>query len=354
MSIDFIDVRHAYGAASVLNGVSLSAERGGITCLVGASGSGKTTLLRLAAGMMKLQAGEIRLDGKLVADSRTSPPPEARDIGLVFQEGALFPHLTIEQNVGFGLCNTETRATRVAELLQLIGLSQHAHKRPHQLSGGQQQRVALARALAPSPQVLLLDEPFGSLDARTRRELRNDVREILNAQNSASILVTHDPEEAMEMGDRIVYLEEGRIVQAGPAAAFYDAPLTAEVARTFSMANVFEGTVAADHVSSSLGRWPLECLRDPGATAGPVRLAVRPEDLHVRHVQGADHAGIVVDRRRAGPAMTLSGRAQSGERWTTRLPGADGPAIGETVSLAPRTGSVMAFPLDDRRTRSAT
>ncbi|RYG33817.1 MAG: ABC transporter ATP-binding protein, partial [Burkholderiales bacterium] len=145
MSLEFVDVHHAYGGVRVLGGVSLSAERGAVTCLVGASGSGKTTLLRLAAGLLRVQGGEIRLDGQLIADATKSPPPEARDIGLVFQEGALFPHLSVEQNVGFGVRDPDVRAGRVNELLALIGMSAYARRRPHELSGGQQQRVALAR-----------------------------------------------------------------------------------------------------------------------------------------------------------------------------------------------------------------
>jgi len=343
MGLEFVDVHHAYDGVRVLGGVSLLAERGAVTCLVGASGSGKTTLLRLAAGMLKVQAGEIRLDGQLVANVQRSPPPEKRDIGLVFQEGALFPHLSVAQNVGFGLLDATMRDARVAELLSLIGLSQYARRRPHELSGGQQQRVALARALAPSPRVLLLDEPFGSLDARTRRELRNDVREILNSQNTVAILVTHDPEEAMEMGDRIVYLEDGQIVQSGSATTFYDTPMTAEVARTFSMANVVDAVIGSERVSSTLGDWPLDCLRDTRTPAGHIRLAVRPEDLITTTQDGVAGEATVLGSRRMGPDTIVSGRTASGQRWVTRLSHADGPAIGAAVSLAPVTGSVMTF-----------
>lgn len=343
MGLEFVDVHHAYDGVRVLGGVSLLAERGAVTCLVGASGSGKTTLLRLAAGMLKVQAGEIRLDGQLVADTGRSPPPEKRDIGLVFQEGALFPHLSVAQNVGFGLRDATTRDARVAELLSLIGLSRYAGRRPHELSGGQQQRVALARALAPSPRVLLLDEPFGSLDARTRRELRNDVREILNSQDTVAILVTHDPEEAMEMGDRIVYLEEGRIVQSGSAAAFYDAPLTADVARTFSMANVVDGMIKGERVLSALGDWPLDCLRDPRTPAGQIRLAVRPEDLIATARDGVVDGATVLGHRRMGPDTMVSGHTASGQHWVTRLSHAEGPRVGAVVSLAPVPGTVMAF-----------
>ncbi|RYG31269.1 MAG: TOBE domain-containing protein [Burkholderiales bacterium] len=201
--------------------------------------------------------------------------------------------------------------------------------------------------------MLLLDEPFGSLDARTRRELRNDVREILNHQNTASILVTHDPEEAMEMGDKIVYLQEGRIVQSGTAATFYDAPLTAEVARTFSMANVIDGVIEGDRVQSAFGDWPLDCLRNASAPAGVARLAVRPEDLIVTRQESTAKGAVVVDRRRAGPDIVLSGRTDSGQRWVTRLNGSNGPQIGEAVSLAPVRGSVMAFPPDFNSVQSS-
>ncbi len=196
-----------------LEDVSLTAQEGEITCLLGASGCGKSTLLGLAAGLLPVQHGSIHLGGDLLADSATNPPPEERPVGLVFQDGALFPHMTIARNVGFGLNRSEQGT--VDGWLDMVGLAGLGERYPHELSGGQQQRAALARAMAPGPKALLMDEPFASVDIVLRRRLRRDCRRLLCEQGATVVLVTHDPEEALDIADRIAVMDAGRIVQFG-------------------------------------------------------------------------------------------------------------------------------------------
>jgi len=188
MGLEFQDIHHRYGAVEALSGISLSVGQGDILCLLGQSGCGKSTLLNLTAGNLALQTGDIRLDGKVLASANHSPPPENRPVGLVFQEGALFPHLTVAQNIGFGVKDKHRRVGIVSELLEQIGLEGFGDRFPHTLSGGQQQRVAVARALAPQPAILLMDEPFASIDIMLRRRLREEIRQILKARHCISIL----------------------------------------------------------------------------------------------------------------------------------------------------------------------
>ena len=201
--LELAGVGHAYGGVRVLADVSLALTAGEVTCLLGPSGCGKSTLLRIAAGVERQGRGTVALGGRVVSDAARHLPPEGRSIGLMFQDFALFPHLTVAGNVGFGIAGPD-RAGRVERLLARVGLARHADKYPHQLSGGEQQRVALARALAPRPPILLMDEPFASLDNRLRDGIRDQTLDILKEEGTAVLLVTHEPEEAMRMADRIV------------------------------------------------------------------------------------------------------------------------------------------------------
>ncbi len=213
--LELRELRQAYDELEVVRGLSLKLERGAIGCLLGPSGCGKTTVLRCIAGFEPVTGGEIRLNGRLVSGPGVMVPPESRRIGMVFQDYALFPHLPVAENIGFGLHGVARgeRARRVAELVDGVGLSGHAHKHPHELSGGQQQRVALARALAPQPELLLLDEPFSNLDVELRERLGQEVREIIRRTGTTAVLVTHDQQEAFAIADEIGIMREGRIEQ---------------------------------------------------------------------------------------------------------------------------------------------
>lgn len=272
-------VSHHYGTLRAVDDVSLTVEAGRVVCLLGPSGCGKTTLLRLAAGLETLQTGQILIADQLAADPRSALPPEQRGVGLVFQDYAVFPHLNVIDNVRFGLHRlpgAEQRA-RSLEVLESVGLSDLATAYPHTLSGGQQQRVALARALAPRPAVMLLDEPFAGLDRRLREQVREDSLRVLKASGAAVLLVTHDPEEAMAMGDRIAIMQAGRIEQVGTPAEVYLRPVTAFVARFLGEANRFCGVVEGGGVATPLGSIPA-----PGQPDGEeVEVLVRPELLRV-------------------------------------------------------------------------
>ena len=277
MSLVLQGVRHAYGSREILRGVELSVGAGEIVCLLGPSGDGKTTLLRLVAGLEALQAGRIGIGGRLVAEEGREVPPEERHVGFVFQDFALFPHLTVEQNVAFGLTHQPRaeRGPRVREALERVGLQAFGELWPHMLSGGQQQRVALARALAPRPAVLLLDEAFASLDARLREQVRDDTLQVLQEAGIATLIVTHDAEEAMFMADRIALMRAGRIEQIGSPEELYLAPVNRFVAAFLGEVNVLPAIVSGGIARTALGTLPAN-LPD-----GPAEMLLRPEGLRL-------------------------------------------------------------------------
>src|SRR3990170_6183732 len=254
--LTFEDVSRRYGHTLALDRVSLDIEPSEILCLLGPSGCGKSTLLRVAAGVERPSSGRILLDGQEVAGPNRFVPPEKRGIGLMFQDFALFPHLTILDNVAFGL-NSLTRSEAKAEAhaaLERVGLSHYAGEYPHILSGGEQQRVALARAIAPRPSVLLMDEPFSGLDPQLREKMREETLAILHETRATSIVVTHDAEEAMRRGDRVALLRKGRVVQSGSAVDLYRSPKDILAARTFSDLNELTALVEAGSAATPLGR----------------------------------------------------------------------------------------------------
>jgi iron(III) transport system ATP-binding protein len=269
----------AFGSHPVLTGVDLEVPAGSFTAILGPSGSGKTTLLRLLAGFERADAGTISIGDRVVDGPGGQLPPERRQIGYVPQEGALFPHLTVAANVAFGLPSRERRGPRAAELLAAVGLAGLGSRYPHQLSGGQQQRVALARALAIRPEVVLLDEPFASLDAHMRASVRADVQRICRSAGTTAILVTHDQDEALSMADQIAVLRDGRIVQYAAPQELYNRPADPALARFVGDANLIEGKLAASVVETMLGRLPLDPACSPVPDSGPVTVLIRPEQL---------------------------------------------------------------------------
>jgi iron(III) transport system ATP-binding protein len=345
----------SYGTTSVLRGVDLNIEAGALTAVLGPSGSGKTTLLRLLAGFERADGGLIELGGRTVDNARSTVQPEKRRIGYVPQDGALFPHLTVRANVGFGLPRAQRKSGRIEELLALTDLSEMADRYPHQLSGGQQQRVALARALAPRPDLVLLDEPFSALDAALRASVRAEVLAILRATACTAILVTHDQDEALSMADRIAVLREGRVIQHGTAQELYDTPADPQLACFLGEANLISAKLTPDGADAgALGLLPLR-VRAEGD--GAATALIRPEqlDIHVRDedaVDAADHAGCVpglVERcDYYGHDMMLTVRPQSEsaerdpsspclpDRLLARLPASSPLAIGTEVTVTVR------------------
>ena len=270
----------AFGSHPVLAGVDLEVPAGSLTAILGPSGSGKTTLLRLIAGFDRADAGTIRIGDVLVDGPGVHTPPERRRIGYVPQEGALFPHLTVEANVAFGLAARERRGAKVADMLAAVGLGGFGKRYPHQLSGGQQQRVALARALAIEPAVVLLDEPFASLDAHLRASVRADVQEIFRRSGTTAILVTHDQDEALSVADRVAALRDGKIAQCATPEDLYCRPADPELASFIGEANLLEGVLNGGVVKTVLGNLPLDAATAL-AGAGQVTVLVRPEQIEL-------------------------------------------------------------------------
>jgi iron(III) transport system ATP-binding protein len=296
MALAFHDLVHDYGAVRSVDGVSFSVEPGQVVALLGESGCGKTTLLRLAAGVERPSSGTVTLDGRVVSGDGRHVPPEKRGVGLMFQDFALFPHMTVRANVAFGLrALPRAEALRVAEAgLERVGLLGHATSYPGELSGGQQQRVALARAIAPRPGVLLMDEPFSGLDKRLRDAVREETLAVLRETRATALVVTHDPEEAMRMADHIVLMRRGRVVQQGRPEALYHAPQGLFVARFFSDLNEVEGKVRSGRILTPAGDAPA-----PGLADGPAILAIRPQGVRIG-APGEGVEGRIVSRRFLG------------------------------------------------------
>jgi iron(III) transport system ATP-binding protein len=348
-----------YAGTPVLRGVELDVEPGALTAVLGRSGCGKTTLLRLIAGFERPERGAISLAGHVLDDGHSYVPPERRDIGYVPQEGALFPHLSVSENVGFGLSRRERRGDAVPELLEMVGLAALARRLPHELSGGEQQRVALARALARRPQALLLDEPFSSLDASLRGHVREEVHALLRAQGVTTVLVTHDQEEALSLADFVAVLRDGQIVQKAPPAELYERPLDEPLARFLGAVNVVDAVFEDGAARTPLGALELRFAPDaerrddaPPARAGSV--VVRPEQLEVRErvedTGGGASAGVpgrVEQCRYYGHDALLHIRREAdgdehGELLLARVNGSDALAVGTPVSVAAH-GPVLAL-----------
>jgi len=314
VKVEGLTKRYAPHAPPAVDGLVLTVARGEVLCLLGPSGCGKTTLLRLIAGFERPDSGCVEVAGKVVAHDRVMVRPEHRRIGFVFQDFALFPHLTVLDNVAFGLRGSrEEKRARAAEVLALVGLTVFDSRYPHQLSGGQQQRVALARALAPQPHILLLDEPFSNLDASLRGSTRDEVRAILARSGTTAIMVTHDQEEALSFGDRIAVMRDGKVQQVGTPEEVYFHPSTAFVASFLGRTNLLRGVADGRTARTTIGAVPLT-----GAAEGRVIISLRPDHLELVPVSrapdgevgrgpeavGADVRATVVRREFKGHVVT--------------------------------------------------
>ncbi len=277
--LELENVSKTFGSIFAVKGVSLKIYRGEFFSLLGPSGSGKSTILKLIAGLERPDEGSIKIEGKVVADGNSWVPPEKRGVGLVFQNYALFPHMTVFENVAYGISSLPKQEVkkRVRELLELVGLSQKEKHYPHQLSGGEQQRVALARALAGAPKIMLLDEPFSNLDADLRRSLRKQTKQILKSLGTTTILVTHDQEEALSLSDRVGVINGGVLEQVGTPFEIYHRPSTRFVADFVGMADFYKGKIEGGILISEIGSFPVN-----GQWKGKseeVELMIRPDDV---------------------------------------------------------------------------
>ncbi|MDG1471685.1 MAG: ABC transporter ATP-binding protein [Ascidiaceihabitans sp.] len=276
--LEIRNLRRSFDGRAVVDGVSLRIMPGQVTCLLGPSGCGKSTTLRMIAGVEMQDSGEIYVDGKLICDTVFRVPPERREIGLMFQDFALFPHLSVADNVAYGLRGSKAeKRARVEELLGRVDLMDFIDGYPHQLSGGEQQRVALARALAPRPRIMLMDEPFSGLDNRLRDGIRDETLNILKDEDTAVLLVTHEPDEAMRMADEIALMRDGKIVQQGAPYNVYTRPIDRASVAFFSDANMLNATVEGALAMTPFGRFLA-----PGVPDGTqVSIVFRPQHLRI-------------------------------------------------------------------------
>jgi len=344
------NVHQAYGKHAVARGLSFELKRGSIGCLLGPSGCGKTTVLRCIAGFEPIQSGEIWLNGSLVSRPGTMVPPERRGVGLVFQDYALFPHLSIEQNIAFGLHGTTgaERERRVADYLEATGLSGLEKKFPHELSGGQQQRVALARAMAPRPELLLMDEPFSNLDVDLRERLAADVRALIKRFSITAVLVTHDQQEAFAIADEIGVMHDGRIEQWDSAYNLYHRPATRFVADFVGQGAFLPGAVLSPRqVSIELGvlngEVPEACAIgcDACGKGCNVEVLLRPDD--VVHEDGSSLKAEVLGKAFRGAEILYTLKLESGRKLLALVPSHHNHAIGERIGIRLDVDHIVAF-----------
>jgi len=352
------NITRVFGGRPVVDDVSLTVMPGQVTCLLGPSGCGKSTTLRIIAGVDWPDSGEIRIDGTRIVGSGTFVPPETRGTGLMFQDFALFPHLSVFDNVAFGLAGTRTeKRLRVRELLDKVGLLRFIDNYPHELSGGEQQRVALARALAPRPSIMLMDEPFSGLDNRLRDGIRDETLSILKDEGTAVLLVTHEPEEAMRMADEIALMRQGRIVQHGAPYNVYNAPVDREAAAFFSDINVIRGTVQGLLTETAFGKFMA-----PGQADGcEVEIVIRPQHLRIDFDRGGqgpapspEHgvwARALVERARfIGKESLVEFRMEfDGSALKATVPSVFLPKPGTPLWIAIRRDRCFVFPVTAKK-----
>ncbi len=333
------------GYQSVVQDLSIEVNRGEIISLLGPSACGKTTVLRAIAGFQPVHSGRIVLMQREVSARHTHIPPERRKIGMVFQDYALFPHLSVASNIGFGLhaLSAKERQYRVAELLQLVGMTELAHRSPHELSGGQQQRVALARALAPRPELLLMDEPFSNLDVELRERLAIEVRDLLKQTGTTAIIVTHDQHEAFAVADRIAVLAEGRLQQWGTAMDLYHRPANRFVAGFIGEGVMLPGVIDAQScLVNALGKFHCELSGSSMKAGEPVEMLVRPDDI--QHDDDSPLKARVVSKAFRGAQFLYTLALPSGQHLVSLVPSHHDHAIGEMIGIRMEIDHVIFFP----------
>jgi iron(III) transport system ATP-binding protein len=332
-----------YGPVTAIAGISLDVREGEIVALVGHSGSGKSTLLRLIAGLERPDAGSIAIAGRFVCGSGVFVPPEERGVGMMFQDYALFPHLSVLDNVRFGLAGLPRRESenRARAALDRVGLGGRAAAYPHMLSGGEQQRVALVRALLPRPRVLLMDEPFSNLDKRNRDRVRDETAAIVRDSGTTAMLVTHDPEDAMRIADRIMLMEAGRIARGGTSEDLYRQPGSLLVARFFADFNEIEGVVAGGRIATAIGSFPAGALAE-GVSAVA---CIRPHDLGLAPTGEGSFAATVVGRAFVGDELVFTLWVLSLARpLQVRAPISTSVSVGDRIGVRLDPANVLVFP----------
>jgi iron(III) transport system ATP-binding protein len=349
-------IAKSFGVVTALDEFELEVRKGRILCLLGPSGCGKTTALRLIAGFERPDRGVIEIDGRRVADPGTSVPPERRRIGMVFQDFALFPHLNVRDNVGYGIRRDPDRDVRVSELLEMVGMGDEAKRYPHELSGGMQQRVAVVRALAPRPDVILLDEPFSNLDQALRTQLRVEVREILRRAHATALFVTHDQEEALTIADDVCVMSRGRVEQCAVPEILYAEPANPFVAGFVGVANLVHGECADGTARTRFG--PVQLVgRRSRQVSGRALVLLRPEHFEAHEApDGPANADYwrIVDRRFSGAELLFEVTNTAGLRiWFEAGRQVRRLTVGDTIELALRedvetvaygTGSATSHP----------
>lgn len=341
--LSFEGVSLAFGGIEAVSEVSFELKPGEIVCLLGPSGCGKTTLLRIAAGVERPHAGRVLLDGREVAGPDTFVPPEKRNVGLMFQDFALFPHLTVIDNVAFGLraLDRVTARNEARNALRRVGLAHYEASYPQVLSGGEQQRCALARAIVPRPTVMLMDEPFSGLDQRLREAVRQETLAILKETRASSMLVTHDPVEAMGMADRILLMRQGRLIQQGPPETLYHQPVDADAARFFCDFNELSGRLVDGAAVSPLGRFPTA----DGFSSGEALIMIRPQGIRPAPGLPEGPLGHVTRARFLGDAIELMVFFEGLEEpVNVRVPERDAPRPGDTLRFIVDADHVLVFP----------
>ena len=342
MTLEVSDIVLGYADTPVIKGLSFELAEGQIGCLLGASGCGKTTALRAIAGFESLDQGQIKVGQRLVSSPGTQLAPEKRSVGMVFQDNALFPHLNVADNIGFGLrrMTRDERARKIQGLTELTGLSGFEQRFPDELSGGQQQRVALARALAPEPSVLLMDEPFSNLDTGLRRRMGEEIRGMLKARNTTTLLVTHDQQEAFALADRVGLLKDGRMVQWDTPYQLYHRPLSRYVAAFTGRGSYLTATIENNQLVHALGRSPLPEQRPAG---DEIALLIRPDDVRPSD-QGI--ATQVIARQFQGADILYRLRLASGEEVSALFPSHDDFEVNSSIEVELDAQHLVLFPID--------
>ena len=349
LMLEFRHVSHAYNGHDSVKDVSFSVDAGEVVTLLGPSGCGKTTLLRLAAGLERPKSGEVWLDDRLVSDPGQVVPPETRGVGYMFQDYALFPHLTVLENVLFGLRHRGSEATRRGlDVLSQANIESVADSYPHELSGGQQQRVALARALAPRPSVILLDEPYAGLDSRLRERIRDQMLHVLKAAGTAALMVTHDAEEAMFMSDNIIVMRDGEVQQAGRPVNLYCQPNSAFVAEFFGEVNRLEGRVSNGCIKTVLGDFDAPETMQEG---DPASIVIRHDALNIEpNGSKAQTNAFVMEARLLGRASLIHLSVPAGTEelhFHARVPGLNSLKTGSPVRITVDTAQAFVFPANE-------